>query len=50
MQEYHRKNPTKIIERTEGFRFRKSVEKPIDFSNFYDETYQFNPQLSSQKR
>ena len=54
MQEYHRKNPTKIIERTEGFKGQcrgmgsrdgvglvQCVRRgpPVDFSNFYDETY-----------
>ena len=37
-EEYARKNPTKTIEKRDGFR----VEKPRDFSNFYDETYNFS--------
>ena len=64
MQEHYSKNPTKIIERTEGFKGQchgmgsrdgvglvQCVRRgpPVDFSNFYDETYQFNPSLSSKK-
>ena len=54
MREYNRKNPTRIIERSEGFVGKcqamgsrdgvglvQCVRRgpPVDFSNFYDETY-----------